>query len=93
MASAHLTWSDAWQAFKAGTVESQRMFARQLEEVNGGFVGWIASRPQRAQLEIVQNAPEGILSYLYQQNALTPRTVMELNLQPKGVRVIDRRNR
>ena len=93
MAKLSLEWSDAWSAFRAGTPEAQRSFARQLDQVHGGFVGWIATRPQKAQEEIVLNAPEGIVAYLYQQNALTPRTIMAMNLQPQGVRVIDNRSR
>jgi hypothetical protein len=92
-ASLHLEWVDAWNCYRAGSREAQQSFAVQLERVNGGFVNWIATRPHRAQLEIISNAPEGIVSYLYNQNALSPRTVMEMNLQPAGVRVIDMRTR
>ena len=93
MTKLSLPWPEAWEAFKAGTPEAQRSFARQLDQVNGGFVHWIKTRPQKVQEEIVLNAPEGIVRGLYESGALTPRTIMEMNLQPSGVKVIDHRSR
>jgi hypothetical protein len=93
MAKLALTWSDAWSAFKGSSTENQRLFAVQLEETEGGFTHWIRTRSPKVQCEILENAPEGIVRYLYDRNILAVATIIALNIEPRKTKVVDRRKK
>ena len=93
-ASVCLSWSDLWPATKGMSASNQRALAEQLDDTEGGFPHWIRTRSPKVQVEVLGNAPESVVEYMYRQNVLAPEAVNKLNLPYHATaKIVDHRSR
>ena len=89
-----IAWPDLWGATKGMTPENQKALAAQLDDTEGGFPHWIRTRSPKVQVEVLGNAPESVVEYMYRQNVLAPEAVNKLNLPYHATaKIVDHRSR
>lgn len=85
-------WADMWATIKVAPDEQIIAIGQELDNVPGGFAGWLKSRSPKVQIEILEGAPEWVQKNLYSSGVLKTAAVLELEIPPNA-KVKDRRNR
>ena len=84
-------WSTLWAEFKRMPDEMKEEVGRSLDAgEEGGFEDWLRSRSPKAQVDVLDNAPEQLQKYMYDQNVLTPYAAFAMDIQSPTI-VRDRR--
>lgn len=85
-------WADFWANLRIAPMEQRIAIGNELDNVPGGFVGWVKSRSPKTQIEVMENAPDWVQRNIYSEGALKPLAAVALDIEPNAM-VVDKRSR
>lgn len=81
---ASLEWRQLWGEFKTMPDEMKAQVALSLDGgEQRGFENWVESRSPKAQVDVLDNAPDDIKEYFYKRNILSPFAVFAMDIKSK----------
>lgn len=78
----NLRWDQLWAEFKTMPNEMKVQIAVSLDNGEAaGFERWLAGRSPKAQIDILDNAPDDLKQHFYKRGLLSPFAVFALDIQ------------
>lgn len=77
-------WSQLWAEFKTMPVEMMNQVAVSLDAgEDDGFEKWLKSRSPKAQVDVLDNAPDPLRQHMYEHGILSPFAVFAMDIESK----------